>query len=54
MGKLVLAIIWTISLIADIVSALCGNAPTWTLVFCPLSVLVINYWMEFIIEKLES
>lgn len=46
-----LAICWTLVLITDIVGAVSGAAPTWVAVFCPLSVLVFNYWVEYIVEK---
>lgn len=45
---LVLAICWTLVLITDIISAVIGNAPTWTLVFCPLIILVMDKWEDYI------
>lgn len=45
--KLTLALLWTLSLIVDIISACVGNDPTWTLVFCPLVVLVMGCWNDY-------
>lgn len=44
--KLVLALCWTAILITIIVRAVSGAAPTWVAVFCPLSILVLNYWID--------
>jgi len=35
-----LAIIWTVALIVDIIAAVKGESPSWVLVFCPLVTLV--------------
>lgn len=45
--KLALAITWSFCLTADVVSAGLGRDPSWVLVFCPLIILVMKYWMEF-------
>lgn len=45
--SLALAIMWTVCLLVDIVSALTGDAPSWTLVFCPLSILVLDRWCHY-------
>jgi hypothetical protein len=52
--SLLLAIIWTICLALDIADAVAGNAPTWLLVFCPLAVLVLRYWMDYLAEKIDE
>lgn len=49
-----LAICWTLVFIADIISAVSGAAPTWVTVFCPLSVLVLNCWVDYIVEKTKG
>ena len=45
--KLTLAILWSIVLATDIVSAIVGNEPNWILVFCPLAILVIDKWENY-------
>ena len=45
--KMSLALIWTIVLIFDILSAYSGNESNWMLVFCPLITLVFNYWIDY-------
>ena len=42
--KKALAILWTVSLGCNILSAAVGNEPTWLLVFCPLVCLVMDKW----------
>lgn len=42
--ELILALLWTLTLIVDIISACTGNEPTWILVFCPLVILVMDRW----------
>ena len=49
-----LAICWTLVLIFDIVGAVSGTAPTWVAVFCPLSVLVLDCWVDYIVEKVNG
>ena len=49
--KLSLALIWTIVLISDILSAYSGNEPNWILVFCPLITLVSNYWVDYFFTR---
>ena len=46
--KLLLAILWSVVMVVDIISAVIGNAPTWVLVFCPLTILVIDKWDDYI------
>lgn len=46
--KLLLAILWSIVMVADIISAVVGNAPSWILVFCPLVILVMDKWEDYI------
>lgn len=46
-----IAICWTLILITDIVCAISGAAPTWVAVFCPLSILVLDCWVDYIDEK---
>lgn len=36
-----LAILWSLALIADIISAAKGESPSWILVFCPLVTLIV-------------
>lgn len=45
--ELTLAILWSTVLVTDIISAVVGNAPTWILVFCPLAILVIDKWNDY-------
>ena len=45
------AIGWTLVLIIDIIYAVSGTAPTWVAVFCPLSILVLDCWIDYIDEK---
>lgn len=42
----ILAILWTIILVAAVVLCLEGAPCTWFNVFCPLVVLVLKYWLE--------
>lgn len=49
-----LAICWTLVLITNIVGAVSGAAPTWVAVFCPLSVLVLDCWMDYAVEKVNK
>lgn len=51
--NLVLAILWTVALVSNIISACIGNKPSWVLVCCPLIVLVIDYWTKYVAEKYE-
>lgn len=43
---LILAIVWSIALIIDIVSESLGNKPNWMHVIIPTFILVMNYWVE--------
>lgn len=52
--KLSLALIWTIVLIADILSACLGYEPNWMLVFCPVVALVFNCWVDYSITRLNN
>lgn len=51
--ELSLAIMWSIILILDIASALTGGTPSWFSVFCPLLVLVLRYWMDYLSKRLS-
>ncbi len=42
------AVLWTMCLFMDVISAITGGSPSWSTVLCPLFILVINYWIEFI------
>jgi hypothetical protein len=42
-----LAVFWTLSLIVNVLSACIGVEPTWTLVFVPLTTLVMDRWKEY-------
>lgn len=46
--KLLLAILWSIVMVVDIISAVVGNDPNWILVFCPLIILVMDKWEDYI------
>lgn len=46
--KLLLAILWSVVMAVDIISAVAGNDPNWILVFCPLSILVMDKWEDYI------
>lgn len=40
------AVLWTMVLLLHSVNAFDGAEPTWFLVFIPVIVLVINYWVD--------
>ena len=46
--KLLLAILWSVVMAIDIISAVVGNDPNWILVFCPLIILVMDKWKDYI------
>ena len=46
--KLLLAILWSVVMAVDIISAVFGNDPNWILVFCPLIILVMDKWEDYI------
>lgn len=46
--KLLLAILWSVVMAVDIISAVVGNDPNWILVFCPLVILVMDKWEDYI------
>lgn len=48
---LILAITWTIDLIVNGVACAKGDKPSWLLVFCPLTVLVMEYWVNFFTHR---
>jgi hypothetical protein len=48
-----LAFGWTLVLITNIVGVVSGAAPTWVAVFCPVSALVFNCWIDYIVEKVN-
>lgn len=43
---IIVAILWSLCLVADIVSYAKGNTPNWVLVFCPLACLVLESWLD--------
>ena len=45
--SLTLAIMWTICLFVDIIAAVTGDTPSWLLVFCPLTILVLDRWEHY-------
>ena len=45
--KLGLALMWSMILIIDIITACSGYESEWMLVFCPLITLVFNYWTDY-------
>lgn len=47
MYDLLLPILWTLCLIIGIISCATGGEATWLLVFCPLNILVLKYWLDF-------
>lgn len=49
--KLFLAVCWTIVLVSDIANCALGGTPTWVSVFCPLSVVVIDAWLEWLTSR---
>lgn len=49
-SDLILAIMWTIVAIVDIVSCAVGNQPSWILVFAPLAIVLLNYWAKVFID----
>lgn len=46
--SLILALMWTACLLTDIICAATGYAANWTLVFCPLVILVLDRWQHYI------
>lgn len=46
--KLLLAILWSVVMVIDIINAVIGNDPNWILVFCPLIILVMDKWEDYI------
>ena len=46
--KLLLAILWSVVMAVDIINAVVGNDPNWILVFCPLIILVMDKWEDYI------
>lgn len=48
---LVLAILWSIILIINIICAAIGTDPTWVLVFCPLICYVNTLWIQYTDER---
>lgn len=46
--KLTLAILWSVVLGMDIALCAAGKDPTWVSVFCPLSVVVLENWLDWI------
>ena len=50
--ELMLAIMWTVALVCDIITCALGSAPTWVLVFCPLIILVLDKWEAYFKSKM--
>lgn len=44
---LTLAIMWSVVLIVNFISMLVGCEATWILVFCPLTILVLDKWERY-------
>lgn len=49
--QLIYAIIWTFVFIIDFINMLIGNEPSWFLVFCPLAILVVEYWDQYLRDR---
>lgn len=45
--ELICAVLWTIIFIVDFIDMLIDNEPSWILVFCPLILLVLEYWEQY-------
>lgn len=52
--KLFLAICWSVVLIGNIVECAAGVAPSWFDVFCPLSLLVVDCWLNWLTERIDK
>lgn len=46
-----LALLWTAILILDIIACALKVTPTWGMVFGPLVVLVVDYWIKYFVRK---
>lgn len=46
--NLFLALAWTLLFIAEVILCISGSDPTWGLVFCPLAVVCVNAWCDYI------
>ncbi len=51
--KLMLALLWTFILVMDIVICATGGGPTWVSVFCPLTIVVLRDWIDYIESKIK-
>jgi len=49
--KLTLAILWTLIAVMDIIQAAAGVTPTWFSVFCPLSIVVLDSWVDWLVSR---
>lgn len=52
--KLFLAICWSLVMFCDIIVCVGGGSPTWIAVFCPLVVVVVNYWLDWITSRIDK
>ena len=52
--RLVLAILWTIILIVNIVEVCFGMPSSWVSVFVPITVLVLDHWLDYILEVISK
>lgn len=52
--KLFLAVCWSIIMIEHITECAAGIPPSWFDVFCPLIVVFINCWCDWIVERLQK
>lgn len=43
--RILMLVLWTIMLVANIANAVSGNQPSWILVFCPLACLMFELLM---------
>lgn len=52
--SLALAIMWTVCLFVDTLAAVTGDAPSWLLVFCPLTILVFDRWEHYAEDRFKE
>ena len=45
--RLLLAILWTIVLVINIVEVCFGMPSSWVSVFVPITVLVLDHWLDY-------
>ena len=49
--KLFLAICWSVVMVGNIVECSVGLTPSWFDVFCPLVVVVIDSWLDWLTTR---